>query len=267
MRSVSILLMVALYSLPCLGTSSEQAGETGFLNRTVEWEGVSYRYQVYVPVDFSAEKKWPVILYLHGAGSGGEDGLKQTEEGLGPSIRLHSDRYPCLAVFPQSRGELYWSGRMISQALKALQQTLSEFNGDSGRVYLIGASMGGYGTWHTAALHRGKFAAIVPICGGVVMPEGWMDTSIMSPEQAALVSAPDPYGEVAKRIGNTPVWAFHGEADQVIPVTESRKAVAALKAAGGDVRYTEYPGVDHEWQMMYDDSELLPWLLKQSLKE
>ena len=216
--------------------------ETGFLDRAVIANGATYRYQVYAPFEFVPERRWPVILFLHGAGECGADGLLPTEVGIGAAIRRHRGRFPALVVFPQLRPDAFWQGVMETQALLALEQTVAEFNGDRQRLYLTGISRGGYGTWHIAAHNPGLFAALAPVCGGVVRPSG----TNLAPRVAELFNVADPYAEAARLIGATPVWMFHGEADNVIPVTESRRMAAALQAAGGKAQYTEYAGVGHD---------------------
>ena len=236
--------------------------DTGFLNRTVLVDGVSHKYQVFVPSDWNKKVKWPVILFLHGYGEEGDDGLVQTEVGLATAIREHVERFPTVVVIPQCRKKDWWtSPAMEAQALKALDQSMKEFNGDNNRIYLTGLSMGGFGSWGIAAEHPGKFAAIVPICGGVHSSH-----AAEIPNYRNVDDSADPYAATAQKIGKTPVWVFHGEADPVVPVTESRQMVAALKAAGGNVRYTEYPGVKHEsWNNAYAEPGLMPWLLAQKL--
>jgi predicted peptidase len=137
---------------------------------------------------------------------------------------------------------------MQAHALQALANVVAELNGDEERQYLTGISMGGYGTWDMAARQSGQFAALVPICGGVRRTFGTQSTKAIQDHM--------------RKVGPTPVWVFHGGADTVVPVTESRQAVAALEAVGGDVRYTEYPGVGHDsWNLAYAEPELMPWLL------
>ena len=158
-----------------------------------------------------------------------------------------------------------WYGEMELQALAALEQTIREFHGDRRRVYLTGVSMGGAGTWYIARRPR-KFAALVPVCGEVARRSDDPFPSDPPPDIARIIGAPDPYGAMAQAIGKTPVWAFHGSADDVIPVTESRLMVAALQRIGGNVRYTEYPNAGHDvWHLAYGNAELLRWLLKQKL--
>lgn len=234
--------------------------ETGFLNRTVTVQGAAYKYQVYLPADYSRSKRWPVVLFLHGAGERGDDGLAQTQVGLGGAIRFHPERFPAVVVMPQCRKETNWNApEMVAQALAALNAAIKEFKGDANRLYLTGLSMGGYGSFGLAAKDH-RFAAVAPICGGVVR----------RPRPGAPVEPPptgDPYAETARGIGKMPIWIFHGAADPTVPVTESRKMVEALKAAGAEPKYTEYPGVGHNsWDRAYAEVEFIKWLFAQKLK-
>jgi predicted peptidase len=150
---------------------------------------------------------------------------------------------------------------MEAMAMATLEASIKEFHGDRSRVYLTGISMGGYGAWDLAARNPGKFAALAVICGGVTRPRP--DFPL---ESSLEQNNPDPYADIARRIGKTPVWVFHGGADDVVPVDNSRKMVAALKAGGGNVTYTEYPGVAHNsWDRAYAEPELPAWMLQQKL--
>ncbi len=235
--------------------------QTGFLNRTAIVKGVAYKYQVYVPAEWSKNKKWPVILFLHGAGERGEDGLLQTQVGIATAIRLHADRFPCIVVIPQCRRNVWWADpAMEAQSLKALDQSMKEFRGDPERVYLTGLSMGGYGTWSLVSKYPGRFAALAPVCGGVRRPEKGPSSADAPPGDPNA----DPYVAVAQKVGKTPVWIFHGGSDTTVPPAESRKMNDALKAAGGNVKYTEYSGVGHNsWDRAYAEPEFMPWLLSQ----
>jgi predicted peptidase len=231
--------------------------ETGFLNRAIDVAGVSYRYQVFVPASWTPEKKWPVVLFLHGAGERGDDGLIQTEVGIGGAIRRHADRYPYVVVMPQCRTDDWWTTPAEeAQALAALDAAISEWHGDSSRVVLTGLSMGGYGTYGFALHHPGRFTALVPICGGILAPP-----AVPVPPVVPNSPGSDPYGEVAQKIGKTPIWLFHGADDTVVPVDFSRKMANALHAAGASSKYTEYPGVGHNsWDKAYAEPELAKWV-------
>jgi predicted peptidase len=234
--------------------------ETGFLDRTVTLGGTKYKYQVFVPDNWTPSKKWPVILFLHGVGERGDDGLAQTDIGLGSAIRMNRSRFPAIVVMPQCRKNVWWfDPPMDDLAMAALAQAEKEFQGDPRRVYLTGLSMGGYGAWHLAAKYPGKFAALAPVCGGILRPE---EARVHPPQEKK------PYTDAAKKIGgNTPVWIFHGAMDDTVPVTESRRMAEAMKALGGEVRYTEYPGVGHDsWNKAYAETELFTWMLSKTLR-
>ncbi len=248
----------------CVASASARV-DTGFLDRTVSISGKSYRYQVYVPADYRSKKSWPVMLFLHGSGERGSDGLLQTEVGLPRAIRQNSSRFPFVVVIPQCSNDTTWDAPdMEAQAMAALDASIKEFHGDVSRVYLTGMSMGGYGVWQFAIDHPGRFAALVPVCSGV------RALSDMPELRVTIVDNPkisDPYAEIARRVGKTPVWIFHGDADDAVPVDEARHMAAALKAAGGNYKYTEYPGVGHNsWDKAYYEPDLVPWLLEHRLK-
>jgi predicted peptidase len=150
-------------------------------------------------------------------------------------------------------------------ALAALDAAAQEFGGDSRRTYLTGLSMGGYGAWDIAAKNPEKFAAIVPVCGGIITPAS-LQKKYLELRQTAPVDENASYAEVAAKIGKTPVWIFHGGRDTAVPPENSRKMFAALQEAGGEARYTEYPSVAHEcWQKAYANPELTTWLFSKSL--
>jgi len=235
-----------------------QKVETGFLDRTLTISGTTYKYQVFVPDNWNSSQTWPIILFLHGAGERGDDGLMQTDVGISTAIREDRSRFPAVVVIPQCRKGVWWTDSpMEPVAIQALDAATKEFHGDPRRTYLTGLSMGGYGTWAFAGKYRGRFAAIVPICGGVLKPD-------KARTQPADYNAPYT---AAEKIGSaTPVWIFHGDADDAVPVTESRRMNEAMKALGGEVHYTEYPGVPHNsWDKAYAEPELMKWMLSKSL--
>lgn len=267
---VTAILAASLLVVP----AEARKQETGFLDRTIVVAGTTYKYQVFVPDTWTKRKKWPVILFLHGAGERGDDGLIQTEVGIGTAIRRDRTRLPAIMVMPQCRKDGRWTDPAMGEvAMAALAQAQEEFHGDPARTYLTGLSMGGYGTWYLAAKYPGKFAAIAPICGGILMPD------------KARAQSPDdnsPYTETAKKIGKVPVWIFHGGDDPVVPVTESRRMAEAMRIVIGqdtvhdhpqpsiadqaEVIYTEYPGVGHNsWEKAYAEPDLMSWLLTKSL--
>ena len=263
---VLVGLSVFMAWLALASGSAARTPQTGFLDRTLSLHGTSYRYQVYLPDNWARNQKWPVILFLHGYGERGSDGLLQTDVGLAHAIRLNRSHFPAVVVIPQCPMDRWWTQQQMEEmALATLAAATKDFKGDPKHTYLTGLSMGGFGTWDIASRYPGKFAAIVPVCGAIIL-----DADLLKrfPDLAkdAYPDEPSSYATVAKKIGKTPVWIFHGGADDTVPVENSRKMNEALKAAGGDVRYTEYPGVGHNsWDKAYTEPDLMPWLLSKSL--
>jgi len=200
-----------------------------------------------------------VILFLHGAGERGDDGISPTKVGLGPFIAKRN--FPAIVVFPQCSKDSWWTvTEMENQAMSALNASVKEFNGDARRTYLTGLSMGGYGTWSFATHHYDRFAALVPICGGVKIPQYFPRVPVVSNDE-------DPYAFVAMHIRGIPVWIFHGAEDTTVPIEESRLMYATLKALGNNCRYTEYPKIGHEsWDQAYSEPGLFNWLFKQRIR-
>ena len=163
-------------------------------------------------------------------------------------------------VFPQAPRDSLWRGAPVTGAFEMLERTVREFKGDRSRLYLAGLSMGGYGAWELALLHPAVFAAIVAVCGGV-------SPSTPLPGLQVTTSGPDPFAWVAEHVTGTPAWMFHGAADPVVPVTESRQLYAAFQKVNAPVRYTEYPGVGHNaWDQAFGAPELWAWVFSQRRK-
>ena len=247
--------LVFLFALPAFARHQD----TGFLNRTLTLQGVAHKYQVYLPENWNDHQRWPVILFLHGSGERGIDGMDQTQIGLPAAIRSHPDRWPFVVVMPQVPFQHHhWTDPdMMQVAMRALSVSVKEFHGDAQRLYLTGLSMGGYGVWEIAKNWPHTFAAIVPVCGGVFWsyaPDRWHDTAL--PEQ------------YAHAIGHTPVWMFHGAEDPVVIPKQAVLMYEALKAGSGDVRLWEYAGVHHNaWDKAYANPDLPRWLLSHSLSQ
>ncbi len=234
--------------------------EKGFLNRTVTVGGTDYHYVIYVPEEWTGEKEWPVILFLHGSIEKGDDGVAQSLVDLGRVVRRDPKSFPAVIVMPQCRMDVDWqSDRMQAQALAALDASTREFNGDRERTYLTGFSMGGYGTWNLAGKHPERFAALVVVAGGILWPPSVAERE---PDPRA-----NPYASAAQKVAHIPIWVFHGDADRNVPVTESRRMVDALKALKNEVKYTEYKGAAHFiGDRVYSEPMLPAWLFAQKLK-
>lgn len=264
----TLILFILLFSCTVFIHAQE---DSLFLKREVKLGAETYGYRVYVPENRNPKKKLPVMVFLHGNGRNGTDNKQQIQEFIG-FITSKPKTFNFIVVFPQARPGTFWNGTQTEQAVKALDQTVSEFNGDSQRLYLAGHSMGGYGTWTTAVLYPNKFAALIPVAGGIVPPFELSEIakSFFPKQLIEILNAPNPYDALAGKIGNTPVWDFHGADDESVPVTESRSIVAALKKNGSKkVNYTEYAKTDHNDAFLkaFADPELYKWLRKQELKK
>lgn len=236
--------------------------ETGFLFRTITVNGTAYPYSVYVPRNFDRARTWPVILFLHGSGERGSDGVRGTQIGPAAAIRHDPDRVPAIVVFPQVPLDSRWIGEPADAAMAALERETVEFNGDRSRTYLTGLSMGGYGTLHLALANPNRFAALVVVCGGL-----FPHPTTTSVQRSPLIpDGVDAYAFVARALRKDPIWLFHGDADPVIPVEEARRLYDELKKAGAaDAHYTELPGVGHNaWEKAYGDAEMWTWLFAHS---
>jgi len=249
--------------LACSAMRAEQTEEEKsevnkhLISKSIDVGGKSHRYLVYEPPGYTPDKAWPLIVFLHGAGERGDDGLAPAQAGIGNAIRKNPERFPTVVLFPQCAIGSDWAFHhdLLDAELEAV---LSEYKIDPKRIYLTGLSMGGYGTWLWGAIKTDTFAALVPICGG-----GDPD------DIQKIVGAPhaNPYGSHASRVralATLPIWAFHGGSDSVVPPENTRTMVEAIKAAGGNIQYTEFEGVDHNsWDPAYQSEETIAWLLKQ----
>lgn len=258
-------VLVALLVIPAAA-----ATETGFLDRAVTLGGRIYAYQVYVPREHNTQQKWPVIVSLHGGGRQGNDALRPTEVYWAASIRADRTKFPVVVLFPQAPVGFSWvDGEMADLVAAQLERTITEFHGDPDRVYLTGFSMGGAGVYRMAARWPERFAALVAIAGAVEAGHGPPQIREAHAERDRranpYTTAPDPFAALADRIRAVPIRIFQGDADDSVLVDQSRRIAAALQRAGADVRYTEYPGVDHAGAGVrgFADTALLAWLLDQ----
>lgn len=213
--------------------------------------GERMRYLLFVPKDYDKKKKYPLVLWLHGGGSRGDD-LKLLlrygdEHGIGYLARPdNQSKYPSLIVAPQCPQNRLWGDPDSEQptpemklVLEILDELQTDYSIDTHRLYVLGISLGGYGTWDIIARRPEMFAAAVPICGG---------------------------GNISKAslMVKTFIWAFHGDQDELVNVSESRRMITAIRNAGGTPRYTEYKGVGHNsWERAFAEPDLLPWMFAQ----
>jgi predicted peptidase len=257
---MAMLLLVAC-------ASRHSFSESHFPARHVIVGNKTFGYRIYVPPNRDLNSKTPVMLFLHGSGARGDDNHSQAEW-FDADITPIKDKINFIVVLPQCKADSFWgSTEMADYALAALDQSINEFNGDPDRLYLAGFSLGGYGAWQIAAVHPGKFAAIVPVAGGIVGvdPVEPQVRPEVIPELLSMLESPDPYKTVAAAIGPTPIWAFHGTEDENVPVDFTRKMVNAMRDAGyQNVKYTEYQGAKHSISSrVFNEPGLLEWLARQ----
>lgn len=196
---------------------------------------VSCQYLLFLPDGYREEqRRWPMIVFLHGAGERGND-LKKVKIHGPPKIVENQRDFPFIVVSPQCHADEWWSNDVL---IALLDEVTAKYAVDNGRVYLTGLSMGGFGTWNLACAYPDRFAAIAPICGGG------------NPGEAC-------------NLKKVPVWAFHGARDKVVSLKESKKMVNAVKSCGGDARLTVYPNSSHDcWTETYENNELYEWFLE-----
>jgi len=186
-------------------------------------------------VEQDAGKRWPTILFLHGAGERGNN-LKAVEVHGPPKIVKTRKDFPFIVIAPQCPNGVWWNAPMLDDLLN---EVAAKYPVDLDRVYLTGLSMGGFGSWALATEYPDRFAAVVPICGGG-----------------------DPLD--VERIKDVPIWVVHGGKDSVVPVEESQRIVEALRKVHGRVRFTVYPEADHDsWTATYANEDLYAWLRRQ----
>jgi len=260
MRNILLLGSAALIA-------ASAAVETGFLDRTLTIGSESYRYQVYVPANYTPDSAWPVIVSLHGNGRQGTDGILPTGTDFAIHIRENRAPFSAIVVFPQARlGTRWFNPEMEELVMAELRRTIAEFHVDTTRLYLHGFSMGATGGYRIAYRWPNVFAAIIAVAGRIEDGPPYTAEEIAIDRRAnPFVTASDPFAVLAARLHQIPLWIFHGDADERVPVEQSRQLVAALRSKGAQVHYTEYPGVDHNAApaKAYADAGLFPWLFAQ----
>jgi predicted peptidase len=204
-------------------------------------------YLLFLPEGYGADtaRRWPLILFLHGAGERGADLKLLTKHGP-PKLVADRPDFPFIVVSPQCPAGQRWQPEAV---IGLLDEVMARNRVDPKRVYLTGLSMGGYGTWATGLRNPDRFAAIAPICGGGERID-------------VLLGA----REKKEALQSLPVWAFHGAKDVTVPLGESERMVDALKKAGvKEVQLTVYPDAGHDsWTETYANEKLFEWFLSHS---
>lgn len=196
----------------------------------------NFGYVKYLPKDFDPQKKYPLVVFLHGAGERGEDLDHAMYNGYMRKVKEQNAEYPFIFIGPQCPKEKYW-GCYTESLIAFLEEMISELPVDEERVYLTGLSMGGTGTWMLAMACPEKFAAIAPVCGSGII---W---------NAAILK-------------DIPIMVYHGDQDTSVPIHESINMISRVNMHGGDAQLKICHHVGHNaWDMAYDGDELWKWLL------
>lgn len=256
MRAVAPI--IAFASVCLLPLSAHAQDLNGFEARTLQGsKGLTLPYRLFKVKNPTAGTKYPLILFLHGAGERGDNNTSQLMANAGATVwatDAHQAEHPAYVIAPQCPAGKQWVDTdwtlgsystttvpvsdQLTTALEIADAVATEFGTDPARQYITGLSMGGYGTWDAVVRNPTRFAAALPVCGAG-------DTT-----KADLIKL-------------LPLWTFHGDADATVPVKGSRDMVAALKAVGSTVQYTEYPGVGHDaWTMTYANEAVIDWLFE-----
>jgi predicted peptidase len=251
-----VIAMAPVNFLMAQDSASPEKPEDVFDARVYRRDGGgALPYRLLRPADYRPQQKYPLVLFLHGAGERGDDNtLQLIHGGRNFADEAMRRRHPAFVMAPQCPAEKRWvevpwdakshampaePSETMQLAFDAVDALVKEFSIDEDRIYGVGLSMGGYGVWDILQRRPKLLAAAVPICAG---------------------------GDPAYAAGfkNTPVWAFHGDKDAVVDVHRSRAMIAALRAAGGNPLYTEYEGVDHDsWTRTFDNRLAWDWLFAQ----
>lgn len=232
-----VLLVAMMLGALGVGAQEQAAGSQApakFEKQIVKT--IKAEYLLYLPKEYGkeADKKWPLMVFLHGSGESGTDVQKVAKHGP-PKLIAAGKEFPFIVVSPQSPG----GGWNVETMNGLLDEIIAKYKVDQDRVYLTGLSMGGYGTWAWALDSPKRFAAIAPMCGGGM------------PRRARVLH-------------DTPIWVFHGTKDPTVPIKESQDMVDALKNVGAtEVKFTIYPEAGHDcWTVSYDNPELYTWFLE-----
>ncbi len=232
--------MIALFALALVASATGSPQQDIPFSTTIT-KTVTLDHLLYLPRGYAddPQRRWPLIVFLHGSGERGHD-LEQVKVNGLPKRLDAGFTLPCVVISPQCPPGLRWTDGWMLEGLNALiDDALTRYRIDAHRVYLTGMSMGGFGTWALGAAHPEKFAALAPVCGGG------------DPSQAFQL----------RRI---PIWGFHGAQDTVVPVQEMKTMADAMERVHGTMRLTIYPDAGHDaWTATYDNPELYTWMLAQ----
>jgi predicted peptidase len=243
LNSLSLLLIAGSTACSTIKNSNAmKPGQTAQKFSIERQQVLAADYLLSLPEGYGADvtKRWPLILFLHGAGERGTNIWLVAKHGP-PKIDLAKKEF--IIVSPQCPEGKIWSNDLL---LALLDDIEVKYRVDTKRIYLTGLSMGGFGTWSLGLSHPEKFAAIAPICGG-----GELITPLLADKT---------------KLASLAIWAFHGAKDPVVPLEESERMVKLLKKYNvSEVKLTVYPEAQHDsWTETYANPELFEWFLKHS---
>ncbi len=231
------ILLFLILSLASISLSAQQTSHVTQIDNSQKID-----YLLYLPKDYeqNAGETFPLLLFLHGGGEGG-DNIEKVKTHGPPKLVAQGQDFPFLILSPQNpETRKFWDSRML---IELLDEIVKEYRIDTSRIYLTGMSRGGYGTWTLAMQYPERFAALAPVCG----------------------AAPASY---AVWVPDVPIWVFHGVNDPLIDVSESVNIVKKLKELKKDVKLTIYEETGHNaWEQAYADPQLYEWLMKQTLRQ
>ena len=196
----------------------------------------NFGYVKYLPADYNESKKYPLVIFLHGAGERGDDLDVASRHGYMKYVREEGKEYPFIFIAPQCPAGKYW-GCYTESLFAFIDDICRELAVDEKRIYLTGLSMGGTGTWMLAMADPDRFAAIAPICGSGIYWHGTV-------------------------LAKMPIFMYHGDCDKVIPISESVTMMRNINLSGGNAKLKICYGIEHNaWDIAYSDTELENWFL------
>ena len=240
-RIIFYILLLISFSLICSEDKDHLITGKNIAQKFHKEVNMTYdaNYLLYLPDGYEkTSKPWPLVLFLHGSGERGSD-IEAVKRNGPPKLVEEGRDFPFILVSPQCPERTIWDNKLLISLLNYLE---SKYNVDKGREYLTGLSMGGHATWSLAIQNPERFAAIISVSG-----RGY-------PQDVFVLK-------------DVPVWVFHGQKDDIVPISDAQKMVDALEKVAGSVKFTIYPEAGHDaWTDTYNNPEVYDWLLSHSLK-